>query len=420
GGDRTPAARQRTQGTGRQGGNADPPSERAPQGCHGADHDRRGPPRDVRRLGSGSLTWEGVPVTMRDLLVAMAERGASDLHITAGTPPTLRVHGHLVPLDYPPCDGEQTKALAYSLINAEQRERFESNHELDFSYGVTGLSRYRVNVYRQRGAVGVALRSIPHQPKSFQELGLPAEICSQLIQKHKGLILMTGPTGHGKTTSMAAMLDRINRERDVHIVTVEDPLEYLYQHQKALVNQREVGSDTHSFPAALKYVLRQDPDVVLIGEMRDLETIQAALTIAETGHLTFATLHTNSCAQSIDRIIDVFPPHQQSQVRAQLALVLEAVFNQLLIPRRDGRGRALAMEILIATPAIRNMIREEKVHQIYSAMQAGQKFGMQTMNQSLANLYLRGAISRPEALSRSSYPDELIRLMDQPVATATR
>jgi twitching motility protein PilT len=359
-------------------------------------------------------------VSMRDLLVAMAERSASDLHITAGAPPTLRVHGHLVGLDYPPLDGEQTKALAYSLINAEQRERFESNHELDFSYGVSGLSRYRVNVYRQRGVVGVALRSIPHQPKSFQELGLPAEICTQLIQRHKGLILVTGPTGHGKTTSMAAMLDRINRERDVHIVTVEDPLEYLFQHQKALVNQREVGSDTHSFPAALKYVLRQDPDVVLIGEMRDLETIQAALTIAETGHLTFATLHTNSCAQSIDRIIDVFPPHQQSQVRAQLALVLEAVFNQLLIPKRDGRGRALAMEILVATPAIRNMIREEKVHQIYSAMQAGQKFGMQTMNQSLASLYLRGAISRPEALSRSSYPEELLRMMDQPVAAAAR
>ncbi len=359
-------------------------------------------------------------ISMRDLLVAMAERSASDLHLTAGAPPTLRVHGHLVSLDYPSLDAETTKALAYSLINAEQRERFESNHELDFSYGVPGLSRYRVNIYRQRGAVGVAVRAIPHQPRGFQELGLPVEVCSQLIQKHKGLILVTGPTGHGKTTSMAAMIDRINRERDVHIVTVEDPLEYLFQHQKALVNQREVGNDTHSFPAALKYVLRQDPDVVLIGEMRDLETIQAALTIAETGHLTFATLHTNSCAQSIDRIIDVFPPHQQSQVRAQLALVLEAIFNQLLIPRRDGRGRALAMEILIATPAIRNMIREEKVHQIYSAMQAGQKFGMQTMNQSLANLCLRGAISRAEALARSLYPDELLRLIEQPVAAAAR
>jgi twitching motility protein PilT len=351
---------------------------------------------------------------MRDLLVAMAERNASDLHITAGAPPTLRVHGHLVPLEYPALTPDQTKALAYSMITTEQRERFEANHELDFSYGITGLSRYRVNVYQQKNAVGIAIRSIPHQPKGFEELGLPVEICSNLISKHKGLILVTGPTGHGKTTSMAAMIDRINRNRDVHIVTVEDPLEYLYEHQKALVNQREVGQDTHSFPAALKYVLRQDPDVVLIGEMRDLETIQAALTIAETGHLTFATLHTNSCAQSVDRVIDVFPPHQQSQVRAQLALVLEAVFNQLLIPRKDGRGRVLGMEILIATPAIRNMIREEKVHQIYSAMQAGQKFGMQTMNQALADHYLRGRISRQEAVSRSLYPDELLRLIEQP------
>jgi twitching motility protein PilT len=351
---------------------------------------------------------------MRDLLVAMAERNASDLHITAGAPPTLRVHGHLVPLEYPALTPDQTKALAYSMITTEQRERFEANHELDFSYGITGLSRYRVNVYQQKNAVGIAIRSIPHQPKGFEELGLPVEICSNLISKHKGLILVTGPTGHGKTTSMAAMIDRINRNRDVHIVTVEDPLEYLYEHQKALVNQREVGQDTHSFPAALKYVLRQDPDVVLIGEMRDLETIQAALTIAETGHLTFATLHTNSCAQSVDRVIDVFPPHQQSQVRAQLALVLEAVFNQLLIPRKDGRGRVLGMEILIATPAIRNMIREEKVHQIYSAMQAGQKFGMQTMNQALSDHYLRGRISRQEAVSRSLYPDELLRLIEQP------
>jgi twitching motility protein PilT len=351
---------------------------------------------------------------MRDLLVAMAERSASDLHIASGAPPTLRVHGHLVPLEYPPLTPDQTKALAYSMITTEQRERFEANHELDFSYGITGLSRYRVNVYQQKNAVGIAIRSIPHTPKSFEELGLPGDICGNLISKHKGLILITGPTGHGKTTTMAAMIDKINKTRDVHIVTVEDPLEYLYEHQKALVNQREVGQDTHSFPAALKYVLRQDPDVVLIGEMRDLETIQAALTIAETGHLTFATLHTNSCAQSIDRVIDVFPPHQQSQVRAQLALVLEAVFNQLLIPRKDGRGRVLAMEILIATPAIRNMIREEKVHQIYSAMQAGQKFGMQTMNQALADAYLRGRITRQEALSRSLYPDELLRLIEQP------
>ena len=359
-------------------------------------------------------------MTMRDLLMAMAERSASDLHITSGAAPTLRVHGHLVPLEYPPLTPDQTKALAYSLITTEQRERFEANHELDFSYGIPGLSRYRVNIYQQRSAVGIAIRSIPHQPRGFEELGLPLDICNSLIQKHKGLILITGPTGHGKTTSMAAMIDRINRQRDVHIVTVEDPLEYLFTHEKALVNQREVGHDTHSFPAALKYVLRQDPDVVLIGEMRDLETIQAALTIAETGHLTFATLHTNSCAQSIDRIIDVFPPHQQSQVRAQLALVLEAVFNQLLIPRRDGRGRVLGMEILIATPAVRNLIREEKVHQIYSTMQAGQKFGMVTMNQTLANLYLRGLITRQEAISRSLYPDELLRQIEQPAPVASR
>jgi twitching motility protein PilT len=357
---------------------------------------------------------------MRDLLMALAERNASDLHITSGAAPTLRVHGHLVPLEYPPLTPDQTKALAYSLITTEQRERFEANHELDFSYGIAGLSRYRVNIYQQRSAVGIAIRSIPHQPKGFEELGLPADICNGLIQKHKGLILITGPTGHGKTTSMAAMIDRINRQRDVHIVTVEDPLEYLFTHEKALVNQREVGHDTHSFPAALKYVLRQDPDVVLIGEMRDLETIQAALTIAETGHLTFATLHTNSCAQSIDRIIDVFPPHQQSQVRAQLALVLEAVFNQLLIPRRDGRGRVLGIEILIATPAVRNLIREEKVHQIYSTMQTGQKFGMQTMNQELANLYLRGLITRQEAVSRSLYPEELLRQIEQPAPVASR
>jgi twitching motility protein PilT len=359
-------------------------------------------------------------VTMRDLFVAMAERNASDLHITSGAPPTLRVHGHLLPLEYPPLTPDQTKALAYSMITTEQRERFEANHELDFSYGITGLSRYRVNVYQQKNAVGIAIRSIPHQPKTFEELGLPSDICNTLVSRHKGLILVTGPTGHGKTTSMAAMVDKINRTRDVHVMTVEDPLEYLYEHQKALVNQREVGQDTHSFPAALKYVLRQDPDVVLIGEMRDLETIQAALTIAETGHLTFATLHTNSCAQSIDRIIDVFPPHQQSQVRAQLALVLEAVFNQLLVPRKDGRGRVLAMEILIVTPAIRNMIREEKIHQIYSAMQAGQKFGMQTMNQALAAHYLRGQITRQEAVSRSVIPEELLRLIEEPAKMASR
>ena len=352
-------------------------------------------------------------ISMPELLVAMSEHDASDLHLTVGAPPILRVHGHLVPLDYPRLTEENVTDLAYSIITSEQKERFEANLELDFSFGVAGLSRYRVNMYHQRGAVGVAIRAIPHQAKGFEELGLPAEICDSLCQKTKGLILFTGPTGHGKTTSMAAMIERINQRRDVHIVTVEDPIEYLINHNKAIVNQREVGTDTHSFPAALKYVLRQDPDVVLIGEMRDLETIQAALTIAETGHLTFATLHTSSCAQSIDRIIDVFPPHQQSQVRAQLSLVLEAVFNQQLIPRRDGKGRVLAIEILIVTLAIRNLIRESKIHEIYSALQVGQKYGMRTMNQSLADAYHRGLISRQEALSRTLLPDELLRMMDE-------
>src|SRR5438874_1823039 len=346
---------------------------------------------------------------MRDLLVAMAERGASDLHITAGTPPTLRVHGHLIGMDYPPTDGETTKALAYSLISAEQRDRFEANLELDFSYGVSGLSRYRVNIYRQRGAVGVAVRAIPHQPRTFQELGLPVEICTSLVQKHKGLVLVTGPTGHGKTTSMAAMVDWINRNRDVHIVTIEDPLEYLFVHQKALVNQREVGQDTHSFPAALKYVLRQDPDVVLIGEMRDLETIQAALTIAETGHLTFATLHTNSAAESINRIIDVFPSHQQSQVRAQLAFVLEGVLTQTLLQRAKGRGRVMAAEIMICTPAIRALIRDDKVHQIESSMQAGKKFGMQTLNDALYQLYMGREVTKDECLRVTSKPNDFLR-----------
>ena len=358
-------------------------------------------------------------VTLRQLLEDMVQRKASDLHLCVGVPPEFRVDGAMVPSEYEVLTPELTAQLAYSVLSDEQRKRFETTKELDLSFGIKGLSRFRTNVFLQRGVISMAIRQIPFEILSFEELGLPT-VVRDFTNRTKGLCLVTGPTGSGKSTTLAAMLDRINTYRPCHIITIEDPIEYIHHHKRALVSQREVGADTDTFPNALKYVLRQDPDVVLIGEMRDLETIQAALTIAETGHLTFATLHTNSCAQSIDRIIDVFPPHQQSQVRAQLALVLEAVFNQLLIPRRDGRGRALAMEILIATPAIRNMIREEKVHQIYSAMQAGQKFGMQTMNQSLANLYLRGAISRPEALSRSSYPDELLRMMDQPVATAAR
>ena len=358
--------------------------------------------------------------TMHDLLTILVERGASDLHITTGTYPQIRVHGTLTSLtQFEQLQPQDTQRLAYSVLNERQKQKFEEDNELDLSFGIQGLARFRCNVYRQRGAVACAIRLIPTKIRGFQELNLPP-IIEQIAERPKGLVLVTGPTGSGKSTTLAAMVDKINAERSEHIVTIEDPIEFVHQHKKCLVNQREVFSDTQSFKNALKYILRQDPDVVLVGEMRDLETIQAALTIAETGHLTFATLHTNSCAQSIDRVIDVFPPHQQSQVRAQLALVLEAVFNQLLIPRKDGRGRVLTMEILIATPAIRNMIREEKVHQIYSAMQAGQKFGMQTMNQALANMYLRGLISRQEAVSRSLYPDEMLRLIEQPATAGAR
>src|SRR5574341_1253048 len=357
--------------------------------------------------------------TLHELLKEMVDKGASDLHITTGVPPMIRLHGHMTPVGSEPLSAAETKSMAYSILTEVQKQKFEAQKELDLSFGVKGMSRFRANVFVQRGAVAVAIRTIPYKIFGFEELGLP-KVVAELCERPKGLILVTGPTGSGKSTTLATMVDKINLERQEHIVTIEDPIEFVHLHKRCLVNQRELNSDTLSFPAALKHVLRQDPDKVLIGEMRDLETIQAALTIAETGHLTFATLHTNSCVQSMDRIIDVFPPHQQSQVRAQVALVLEAVCNQLLIPRKDGRGRMLGMEILIATPAIRNMIREEKVHQIYSAMQAGQKFGMQTMNQSLANLYLRGQIARPEALSRSTYPEELLRMMDQPVAAATR
>src|SRR5205809_2806782 len=333
---------------------------------------------------------------MADLLQILVDRGGSDLHITSGTYPQLRINGRLTQLtQFEQLTPQDTRRLAYGILSETQKQKFEEESELDLSFGIQGLARFRCNVYRQRGAVGAAIRLIPYKIRAFDELGLPP-IVQQLAERPKGLILVTGPTGSGKSTTLAAMIDKVNTERHEHIVTIEDPIEFVHPHKACLVNQREVYSDTLSFQKALKSILRQDPDVALAGDVRDLETIQAALTIAETGHLTFATLHTNSCAQSVDRIIDVFPPHQQSQVRAQLALVLEAIFNQMLVPRRDGRGRSLAMEILMATPAIRNMIREEKVHQIYSAMQAGQKFGMQTMNQSLANLYLRGQISRQE------------------------
>ena len=349
--------------------------------------------------------------TMHDLLTIMIERGASDLHITTGTPPQIRLHGKLTPLtQFERLTPQDTQRLAYSVLNEGQKQKFEEDNELDLSFGIQGLARFRCNVYRPRGAVSAAIRVIPFKIRNFQELLLPP-IVEQLADRPKGLVLVTGPTGSGKSTTLAAMIDKINSERSDHIMTIEDPIEFVHQHKKCLVNQREVFSDTHSFKNALKSILRQDPDVVLVGEMRDLETISAALTIAETGHLTLGTLHTNSCAQTMNRVIDVFPTSQQGQVRAQLSLVLEGVLSQQLVPTADGRGRAMALEIMVTTPAIRNLIREEKLHQIYSVMQAGQKFGMQTMNQSLYELVQKRKIAREEALNRSTLPDELDQLL---------
>jgi len=354
--------------------------------------------------------------TMHDLLTTMIERGASDLHITNGTYPQIRLHGKLVSLtEFEVLTPQDTQRLAYSVLNEGQKQKFEEQNELDLSFGIQGLARFRANVYRQRGAVAAAIRVIPFKIRTFQELGLPP-IVEQMADRPKGLVLVTGPTGSGKSTTLAAMIDKINTERAEHVMTIEDPIEFVHTHKKCMVNQREVFSDTQSFKNALKSILRQDPDVVLVGEMRDLETIEAALTIAETGHLTFGTLHTNSCAQTINRIIDVFPTHQQPQVRAQLSLTLEGVLSQTLISRPDGKGRAMALEVMVMTPAIRNLIREEKIHQIYSAMQAGTKYGMQTMNQALVQLVQKGLIARDEALGRSTIPDELAQLLSSPAA----
>ena len=347
---------------------------------------------------------------MADLLQLMVDRGASDLHITSGTHPQLRINGRLTQLtQYEVLGPQDTQRLSYSVLNEAQKQKYEEENELDLSFGIQGLARFRCNVYRQRGAVATAIRIIPYKIRTFEELGLPP-IVQQLAERPKGLILVTGPTGSGKSTTLAAMIDKINSERHEHIMTIEDPIEFVHPHKKCLVNQREVFADTHSFAKALKSILRQDPDVVLVGEMRDLETVAAALTIAETGHLTFGTLHTNSCAQTMNRIIDVFPTSQQAQVRAQLALVIEGVLSQTLVPKIGG-GRAMAMEIMVATPAIRNLIREEKIHQVYSAIATGQKFGMQTMNQSLADLTKRKLITREDAFNRSTLPEELQQLL---------
>jgi twitching motility protein PilT len=351
--------------------------------------------------------------TLPELLQTLVENSGSDLHVTTDTPPQIRVHGHLKPLDLPSLGPAETKALAYSVLTDAQKKRFEETLELDFSFGIRGIARFRCNVFNQRGAVAAVYRVIPEQIKGFDELGLPA-VLATLAARPRGLVLVTGPTGSGKSTTLAAMIDKINTERREHILTIEDPIEYIHAHKGCIVNQREVHSDTHGFAVALRSALREDPEIVLIGELRDLETIESALRVAETGHLTFATLHTNSAAQTINRIIDVFPAHQQGQIRTQLSLVLEGVVCQALLPRADGTGRVISLEVLIPTPAIRNLIRDDKVHQIYSTMQTGQeKFGMQTMNQSLATLYQRRLITLDSAMSASSLKDELEQMISR-------
>ena len=349
--------------------------------------------------------------TLPELLNALVSLKGSDLHITTNTPPQVRVHGRLQTLDLPVLGPAETKALAYSVLTDAQKKRFEETLELDFSFGIRGLARFRCNVFNQRGAVAAVYRLIPETIRSFQELGLPP-VLATLADRPRGLVLVTGPTGSGKSTTLAAMIDKINTERREHILTIEDPIEYIHQHKGCLVNQREVHSDTHGFAAALRAALREDPDIVLIGELRDLETIESALRVAETGHLTFATLHTNSAAQTINRIIDVFPAHQQGQIRTQLSLVLEGIVCQALLPKADGTGRVMSLEIMVPTPAIRNLIRDDKIHQIYSTMQTGQeKLGMQTMNQSLATLYQRRLVSLDAALNASSNKDELEQMI---------
>ena len=352
-------------------------------------------------------------VNLRALLEEMIERDASDLHITAGDKPKLRIDGDItdanVDVVLTPKD---TLQLAYSILTENQKKRFETEDELDFSFGIQNLARFRGNCFKQRGCVSLVIRQIPFNIRTFEELGLPNAV-AKMAERPRGLVLVTGPTGSGKSTTLAAMIDKINRERRGHIITVEDPIEFIHRHQSCIVNQREVGTDTKSFASALKYSLREDPDVLLVGEMRDLETMQAALTIAETGHLCFATLHTNSAAEAINRMIDVFPSHQQGQVRAQLAFVLEGIVTQTLLPRAKGRGRALAAEILVVTPAIRALIRDNKIHQINSSMQSGKKFGMQTLNDSLYNLYMSREVVLDECLRVSGDQNEFLRMIGE-------
>ena len=352
--------------------------------------------------------------SLTDLLKRLVDQNGSDLHITAGSPPRMRIHGEMEPCeDIPALAPAETQQLAYSVMTDGQKHRFEENLELDFSFGLTGLGRFRANVFNQRGATGIVLRLIPWGTKSFEDLGLPP-VVRKIAEKPRGLILVTGPTGSGKSTTLATIVGFINETRRGHIITIEDPIEFVHGHKGCLVNQREVGTDTHSFAASLRAALREDPDVVLIGEMRDLETVESALRIAETGHLTLGTLHTNSASSTINRVIDVFPAHQQSQIRTQLSLVLEAVMCQCLLPRKDGMGRVMAMEVMIPTAGIRNLIREDKIHQVYSAMQTGQeKHGMQTFNQSLLWLYQQGLITRELARQQSHNVDELDNMLSR-------
>ncbi len=352
-------------------------------------------------------------VSLNQLLKQTVQDGASDLHITTNSPPQIRVDGVLRPLNHPPFSPSAAKQLIYSILTDNQKHRLEETLEIDFSFGIKGVARFRANVFHQRGALAAAFRLIPHEIKPFRELGIP-DVVQRLCDRPRGLILVTGPTGSGKSTTLAAMVDKLNRERHEHILTIEDPIEYLHNHQSCIVNQREIEADTHSFENALRSAMRQDPDIVLIGEMRDHTTVEAALRLAETGHLTFATLHTNSAAQTINRIIDIFPAHQQGQIRVQLSFVLEGILCQSLLPKAGGKGRCMAMEVLVPTAAIRNLIREDKIHQIYGMMQTGQgKHGMQTFNQSLATLYFRRAIDLQLALARSSSPDELQEIINR-------
>lgn len=352
-----------------------------------------------------------MPVTMKQLLEEMVQRNSTDLHLTTGAPPMLRIDGELVSTNYEVMTPELIQQLVYSVLNDQQKKKFEMEWELDFSFGIAGLSRFRGNCFQQRGSIAAAIRTIPFEIRGFKELGIPP-VVQELAGRPKGLILLTGPTGCGKSTTLAAIIDKVNSDRRCHIITVEDPIEYLFRHKKAIVNQRQVGSDTKSFANALKYVLREDPDVVMVGEMRDLETIAITLTIAETGHLTLATLHTNSAAESIHRIIDIFPSHQQGQVRSQLAFVVEGVVTQQLLPKIGG-GRVLAAEVMVATPAIRALIRDEKEHQIYSMIQSGQKYGMQTMNQALYNLYVKRLITLETAFDYSPNIEEFEHMVEQ-------